>query len=65
MSLDFAINPIPVLIAVVACTVLGGLYFTVIVAKPYAAMMGRAASQPGSRRPRPSPGSSPPPCRSF
>lgn len=41
MSLDFAVNPIAVLAATLACMVLGGLYFTVIVAKPYAAVMGR------------------------
>ncbi len=42
MSLDLAVNPIPVVIATVACTVLGGVYFTVVVAKPYAAVMGRS-----------------------
>ncbi|GAA3638367.1 hypothetical protein GCM10022223_66700 [Kineosporia mesophila] len=41
MSLDFDINPIAVIVATVACTLLGGLYFTVVVAKPYAAVMGR------------------------
>ncbi len=41
MSLAFDINWLAVLIATVACTAIGGLYFTLVVPKPYAAVMGR------------------------
>lgn len=41
MSLAFDIDWPAVLIAAVACTVLGGLYFTQVVPRPYAVVMGR------------------------
>jgi hypothetical protein len=41
VSLAFDIDWPAVLIATVACTVLGGLYFAVLVPRPYAVVMGR------------------------
>ncbi|EXG80621.1 DUF1761 domain-containing protein [Cryptosporangium arvum] len=50
MSLAFDVNWLAVLIATVACTVLGGLYFGLAVSRPYAAAMGRVG-QPAWRPP--------------
>ncbi|GAA0266391.1 DUF1761 domain-containing protein [Cryptosporangium japonicum] len=50
MTLAFDVNWLAVLVATVACTVLGGLYFTLAVPRRYAAVMGRA-DQPAWKPP--------------
>jgi hypothetical protein len=41
VSLAFDIDWLAVVIATVSCTLLGGLYFTAVVPRPYAAVLGR------------------------